>query len=399
MTFVPRDFSSITLDMVNWLAGNPDLADGVLPSDLVPGSLERAHLEAVAVSIEEHEVRTAQALAQAIPQACYAAFGFSLLPPVKARVSVLFTALVPPASDLTVPAGAALISTSGTRFVTLADATIPAVAAVSAAVMAEALEAGPAGNIPAATLTRMVVPVAGVDLVTNPDPAVGGANEETEEARAVRFQAFVSTLVRGTAEALEYAALSTGMVLSAKTVDPCQLTPTPDGVPYAGLVWLFVDDGIGGLSVQPDVATAVLRTVNGYIANDGSQVPGWKVAGVRVNLMSVQRVPLRVQGAVKLVPGGSARWDDIQAALTATAQAYFGSLGAGATCSYQRLSSILQAADPDVAEVDLYLWRVVDGAPSFTAPPVAADIAPYSVGSVVTLGWRCALDTATWVLA
>lgn len=388
--FIPQPFEDITQDLVNWLAP-------LYPAmDFTVGSVARNYLEAVAMKLEEHEVRTAQSESYAIQQSCYRAFGFERLSGKKATGSVVFTAYVAPTEDVPIPAGSRIMASNGQAFITTIGAILAAGQTTTGAVGVEAVLEGPLANVPAATITRMVTRISGIDLVTNPTPTLGGSDQESDDARASRFQSFIRTLPRGTKEALEYAALS---VLpegaDARTIEPCLLDPRPTGVPYAGLAWLACDP-------LPD-QSAVERVVNGYTDGNGKTVQGWKGAGVHVAVMSARIVYIRLRGVVTLTPAGLARWDEIQAILTQACKDFFLNVRIGDSVSYQRLSASLNTCDPDVVEVNMFLWKSTDAAPGYSEDPTAADPNPVDPADPFTLTSRCVLDQTTgypeWVLA
>jgi hypothetical protein len=389
-TFVPRTFEVITAAMADWIASDTSLPPESIPTDLSVGSLERAHLEAVAVVLEEYEVRTAESISEAIRQSCYRAFGFDLLPARKAKGAAVFSSLTPAVIDVPIPLGTRIQASGGQLFQTLQPATLLVGSSISAPVPVEALEAGPNSNLPLGSLQRLVLALPGIDLVTNPSPTLGGSAMESEDARADRFSHWVRTLVRGTKEALEFAALGTGVVLDARCVEPFLLDPIPPGVPFAGLVWLFVDDGLGTGVLSDGARLAVERAVNGFIDAGGEAVPGWKAAGIPVRVLGVPPVPVYLRARVKLALGGAARWDEIRASLQETSRRYFHALRIGESVSYQNLVAALTLADPDIREVDLAFWRGDTSPLPYLAPLSAEDLGvrsgdPLSVGARATL--------------
>ena len=369
--------------------------------DLTIGSIERSHLEAVAVQIEELEVRTAQSFEWAILESCYRAFGLARRPAAKATGSVVFTGLTPAEVLISIPAGTRLLSSSGQSFVTTESAQLGQGLSTTAAVPIIAMESGAIGNAPANSITRMASMIAGLDFVTNAYPTTGGKAEESDDSRAARFSAYVQTLEKGTGDALEYAALTVPAISHARAVEPFLLDARPSSIPYSGLVWLFCDDSLG---LTPSNKALVEKVIYGYVDGDGNVVKGWKAAGVRVSILPSQLVTVRVRGTAKLLPGGAARWDAIKTALTAATVAYFSYLRIGDSISYQTLSAILNTLDSDVSELDLLLWNSADAAPGYGAVPIAADLSPVNVSvAPYTLGARCVLDQTSvypeWVIA
>lgn len=381
-SFIIRRWEQITADMVAWILSNPDLAPEVTPTDLHVGSLERGHLEAVALMLEEYDVRTSAAIKWAVPESAFLAFGFSLLPARPASGGVVFQSVVPPLVDVVISTGTKLIGSDGQQFVTTSDGTIAAGTLASAEVPVSAVTPGVAGNVGPGVINQVAYPIAGVDAVQNPNALVGGAAVEGDDARRDRFQRFIRTLQRGTADALEFAAMSTGLLVSARAVEPFLLANPPAGTPYAGLVWLVLDDGSGSPTLGGSLVTAVTDAINGYTDPlTGRRVSGWRAAGVRVVLIPVVQVPVKVRASVRVTAFGHSRWTAIQANLTGAMAAYFATLPIGAPVSYQSLVVALSKADTDVIEVNLAIWRGDLTAPDYSAPLSAEDVIPVAVGN------------------
>lgn len=381
-----RRFEQLTLDMISWLQANPDAADGVLPSDLTVGSLERGHLEAVALMLEELDVRTASAIKWAVAESAFAAFGFARLPAQPAAGGVVFQAVVAPGTAILIPLGTKLVATDGQQFVTTAAGSLGVGSLVSGVVPVVAAKIGSAGNLAVGAVNQLAYPIAGVDAVQNPNALSGGAEEEGDDGRRNRFQRFMQTLQRGTADAIEFAAtslaaLTLGRVVSARVVEPFALASPPSGTPYAGLVWLVVDDGTGSGILDPTVLDVVHKAVFGYIDSGGRKVPGWKAAGIRVVIVPVVPVYTKVRASVRITLFGKSRWDAIQNALTTAMRGYFAGLQVGDPVSYQNLVVALSLADPDVLEVNLAIWRRDLAAPAYNAPLYAEDVDPVAVGN------------------
>ena len=372
--FEIRRWEGLTNEAINWIQSNPDAADGVIPTDLYVGSLERSHIEAVAVLIEELEVRAAQAISWSIRESAFRAFGFALLPAVAATGSVEFIAVQEPGLDVDIPAGTKVVSVEGQVFLTTADATILADELTSGAVPVVASEAGPDGNVAAGSIRALVFPIVGVDGVTNEFSTRYGAPVEGDDARRARFVRFIRSLVRGTVDALEFAAESTGLVAASKCVEPWELDPIPAGSPPAGVAYLYVDDGIGGVEILPDVLAAVRAAVYGYIDGTGRRVPGWKAAGIPVLFYPVIRRGIKLRASVRVVPAARQRWTAIQTKLTAASDAYFASLGIAQAVSYQDLFIALTLCDDDILSVALSMWPEDGEAPAYDAPLSADDI-------------------------
>ena len=406
MDFTPRNYQDITSGMAAYLAQHPALADGVLPSDLTVGSLERAQLEASALMMEEYDQRAADGIANAISESCYKAFGFSKLPAKAAVGAVVCSSLSQVPYDTSIPIGTTFQGPNGVLFKSTEAGSIPSGTQASGSIPIVASVSGVDGNVAEGTITKLVSPLSFVDHVTNTQATIGGSEEEADSARALRFQAYIRTIQRGTKEALEFAALSSTGVTDARAVEPFLLDPVPDGVPYAGRVWLFCDDGTMNPTLSAGVVTEVSNFVNGYVDAHGNQIPGYKASGIIVDILKSQSSKVRVRGTVKIASGAVSRWSAIKANLTAAVVNYFASLRIAESASYQNLVTTLTICDDDIREVKLVYWLNDDPVPDHTDAIVAKDMSPYSASNPLTVGARLrplqgAVDGVTypeWVL-
>jgi len=375
--FVVRNWETTLQQMLGWIQANPNLSPdftdpnaqnvGLLATDLTPGSLEVANLEALAMMLEDYDVRAQQAVAYAISESAYAAFGFPRLPATAATGLVTFTAYQAPSLDLTIPAGLVVSTADGTQFKLAASAVIPA-GGFSVQASVQCSTVGLSGNVGAGAIQRIVYPLTGVDAVANASPIWGGGEVESDASRASRFQVFVNALVRGTTAALEYAALVVApgcgngfTVKSAYAVEPSTLVPLSsgasaslpyNGISYAGLVWLFVDDGSQGSGAWATTTLpAVNIAMNGGTDLGGNAVLPWRAGGVIVQVLPVHYQPVYVSATAVLTVAGHGRTSEIQTALNNAALAYFNSLGVGISATYWGLLSALASADEDVLDV------------------------------------------------
>ena len=390
--FVVRNWEQTLQQMLGWIQANPNLSPdfssvnaqnvGLLATDLTPGSLEVANLEALAMMLEDYDVRALQAINYATSESAYNAFGFPLAPAVQAVCLVTLGAYAAPSSPIIVPAGFVVSDSSGNQFTVTAPATLLA-GAFSVIASVQAVNPGTAGNVAAGAIQRIVYPLAGIDTVTNAQQAWGGKDVESDASRATRFQTWVNSLVRGTAPALEYAALVVAptcgygfSVLAAYCVDPSTLAPLGQGVSssapfsgisYGGLTWLFVDDGSGGGGAWATTTLpAVTIAVNGGLNNSSNTVTPWKAGGVMVQILPVLYQTAYVSASILMTLAGHGRSAAIGTALNNAAMAYFGSLGIGQPAKYWGLLAALTAADPDVEAVS-FLGMGLSAAPTGNA--------------------------------
>src|SRR5574343_1881893 len=93
-------------------------------TDFNPGSVTRALLEASAIEHEYLYLQMYHGIVEAIPVAIYGAFDFGQQAAVAAYGYVTFSRTTPAPSDITIPAGSQVKTTSGLTFITTADATL-----------------------------------------------------------------------------------------------------------------------------------------------------------------------------------------------------------------------------------------------------------------------------------
>ncbi len=132
--------------------------------------------------------------------------GLSRQAAVHAEGALTFTLAEAWSQDRAIEAGTECTTAAGTAFVTTAAGTIPA-GETACTVPARAVEAGAASNVPAESVTVMVLAPVGVSGCTNAAAFTGGADAETDEALRSRVLESYRQLPNG-ANAAYYAALA-----------------------------------------------------------------------------------------------------------------------------------------------------------------------------------------------
>jgi uncharacterized phage protein gp47/JayE len=166
-------------------------------------------------------------------------------------------------------AGKKVRTERGTEFELLQTISF-AVGQVVASGFAQAVQPGTTGNVSANTVTRFVDPAVQDDMVvTNPEPASGGDERETDPRLRARARQFFVTARRGTAQAIEFGALTVGGVRSATALE---LTEA-DNVTPSGIVQVTIADVNGQANAQliGSVQTALLE---------------YRCAGVQTNVIA-----------------------------------------------------------------------------------------------------------------
>lgn len=422
--------------MIGWFSG---ICQGI--TDFIVGSKIRSKFETLAVEMEAQDFAFYQAAKKAIPIAVYQAFGFTLIPAVKATGIVTFYA-TSSASDIKIPQGtqvATLLSDPMPEKVyeVITDTYLTA-GNTSVQVNVIAVDSGAIGNTPANSITVLKTPIAGINSVNNTSAITSGIDRESEESRRIRFLGFIGNLVRGTISAVEYGAKTaqlldidgnvTERVYLAKVIEPylpdnatgtlsktgaytvvagddnkliscvgtftvsmtaaatlgadfnCWIandgtgiiTIDPSGselidgfstisvtpaevvgvgctgtefwVARAGNITCYVYNGTGGTSDA--IVAAAQQIVDGYTANDGTNVPGYKAAGVVCTIAKATEVATDITMAVTAISTASTSDKAaIETNISNTLAAYIQTLALGDTLLLSKIIELAMSVD------------------------------------------------------
>lgn len=350
MAFQIKSFSAITASCINWMKQT-----SVRVTDFSVGSVVRTMLEAFATELEELYMRMMIGLKEAIPVSVYTSFSFERLESLAASGTIRFSASGPVAANLIIQANTAVRIPSGSViYTTNAEYVIPTGQSyVDAQVTAQTV--GVVGNVNADTITELVAPIAGVQSVTNPNAFTNGRDEETDDERKTRFQGYITTLARGTGEALIYGAktaklvnadgLITEYVAHASVVEPYL---TDEDEPVA---WVNVYVYSGASVTSPTLVAETQKIIDGYYDVSGAAVPGWKAAGVIVDVIAATTKSINITGVVTVDSGYDD--DDVRAAVEAAMTVYIQGLSVGETVILAELIAIAKRDIPGVLNINL----------------------------------------------
>lgn len=154
-------------------------------------------------------------------------------------------------------AGTVVYTDDGTRFETVQALSFGGSATGPGLVRAVAIDPGAAGNVAAGTLVNWEEPPADASLVvTNPERATGGNEEEPDEEYRSRVRAAYLSSRRATLEAIRQGALTVSTVREASTFE----TLDPEGRP-SGAVIMTIGDAEGNANSQlvTDVVNALVE--------------------------------------------------------------------------------------------------------------------------------------------
>ena len=296
MAFQIKNFASVAASIINILK-----ATQTLVTDFNVGAVIRTMVEAVAAEIDELYQQMFIGLKEAIPVSVYNSFDFAALEALPASGLVRVT-ITSSASDTTIPASTSFSLDNGTaNYLSNSDVTIPA-GSTFADVLVTADTPGAFANITAGQVFLIAPAVSGLLSATNLAGFSSGTDAETPEDRKSRFRAFIASLPRGTVSALEYGlklAFLTGSqgevterVISSSIVEPW-LT---DSTQPISLVNCYIHNGAGTTSVA--LIARAREVIYGYYDVNNVPVPGWKAAGVRVDVFGASEIAVNVAGVL-----------------------------------------------------------------------------------------------------
>lgn len=299
-----KDFASITASMIAWMRASQSRV-----TDFEQGSVARTLLEAPAAEIEELYQQMFTGIREAIPVAVYRTFGFEPLAPTPAAGTIRVT--IAPISAATVIPTGTIFQRVGTMpgaatYLSLADATIAANASwVDVAVAAD--RPGTIGNTPPNVSFAASPQPLGLISAISTGGIIGGTDGETDDARRARFAEYIASLQRGTHRALKYGAtlatvtnaagLVTERVASASIVEPYLSDPVTYG---PALVWVYIENRASAPSAA--LITRCQQILDGY-EEGGIAYPGWKAAGVQVEVRAATRTTINVSATLTALPG------------------------------------------------------------------------------------------------
>jgi hypothetical protein len=385
MAFQTKSFLSIIASEINRARSTTTKI-----TDYNVGSVARTLLEAPAQEIDELYQNMLSGLLEGIAVSVYTSFDFPPLPPQAAAGLIRVSIAVQSASVL-IPANTLFTRTDGSMtYIASVDVTLPAGASF-ADVPVVAQQVGVVGNMPAGGTFTTSTPIAGFVSAVNLAPFINGAPAETPSAQKVRFNAYVQTLSRGTIASLLYALTrlvfltdSVGNVLervaTAAIVEPYLSDP----VQPPGLIQAYVHNGVGHTSDA--LVAQALAVLNGYTAPDGSLVPGYKAAGVRVVVSAAAEITLDVIGMLTIGPTFDG--PSVVAQVTSALYTYIANIPVG--------QPYLAAVANDLVMQVPGVWNWMPVAPiAYVGVPLNAKLMPGTFQIIAWLAARTVIRTAT----
>lgn len=343
-TFQLKNFASIAASMINLMQSTTNKI-----TDFNIGAIVRTMLEACAAELDELYQQVFNGIIQAIPVSVYNSFSFPALTAQPAGGLMTISITTQTTSDL-ISAGTVFTSeTTSNTYTTEADFAISA-GQTSISIPVVATSAGSSSNIGADTAFAMSPQPAGFVSAINPNAFINGTDDETPADQLIRFNGFISTLQRGTTDAVAYGAQTTTLldvngnvierVASAVVVEPYLTNPS---LPVSNY-FCYIFNGVGSTSAA--LVAQAQNVINGFINSSGVRVPGYKGAGTICTVVAATQQPLNITAAVTAKPGFVQSVLSLQALTLLTA--YLLSLPVGAPAIFSIMDALVMAI-PGVA--------------------------------------------------
>lgn len=264
-------------------------------SDYQVGSVARTLIEGPATEIDQLYQQMFIGLREAIPVSTFLSFGFDTIPAAKANGTVSITRPAQATNALTIPAGTVFTATYGRRYVSRYEV-VWAADTLSVVVPVEAETAGISGNAAAGVINGSPFFIEGEEIVGG--TMSNGRDTETDGEREIRFADYIASLSRGTVAAVQYAAYQARLIADGVTTEYVTRVGVVD---LPGFVRLYLYSSIGLPST--DLLAAGQRIIDGYRDETGKKIPGYRAAGVRIDVLSMVEVPVTFSIAVEMMPG------------------------------------------------------------------------------------------------
>lgn len=367
MSFDRKSLEQITNDMITWVQGTSKKL-----TDFRVGSRVRAILEASAREVEQLYDKVYRSMKEFIESNLYTVFGFTKNPAIYATGTVTFGRTVAGTQDYLIPAGT-MVQTAPTdqndtvQFQTIEDVTLLA-GATSIDTSVVCVTAGIIGNVNTGLIIDFQIKPSGIDTVTNALAFTNGLEEETSDQLKVRFQKFISSLKRGTPQAIEYGATTAQLTDSSGNVTEYVVTSKAfeDLVNKLGQIDLYVWNGSTGASQA--LLDQVSTTIYGYYdAMTGTPVYGYKSAGIKVNVYPATGKSVTIK--LTITPDSTTTLSALQPYIQNAIDAYFGSFQLGQTLVYLELLTRIK----NIAGIaDLALSLSTDGGTTYVSTNITA---------------------------
>lgn len=288
MPFQIKSFNDIVLSEINHGRAVTEKI-----TDWAPGSVARTLIEAPAVEIEELYLQMFLGLRDAIPVATFQSFGFDRLPAATARGFVSISKSPAPAEPVSIAAGTEFTTDDGRSYLATQGVIWPAEQSVVRVPVACTVP-GLSGNVAAGVINASPSFGASDGYTVSNSLIETGRDLETDLERETRFAEFVQSLSRGTVVACLYAARLSSVLDADGNVFEYVTRAGLQEDPGRVRIYLYSSQGIASDAL---IADGQLRLDGTRDDESGTITPGYRSAGVRVEVLKMQErsVPLGVQ--------------------------------------------------------------------------------------------------------
>ncbi len=242
------------------------------------------------------------------------------------------------------------VSVDGKIFYTTAGGTITAGNATSIDVAASAIQKGKDTNIDALAIDTfngngtISTPIPGVEHVINDAAFDNGSDEETDEERAARFQAYINGLHGGTKLGIESDVLD---------VDGIKGVTLRERFPKDGYNTVVADDGTGSLSAT------LINEIDKMLIGDPSDLenyPGKGVAGIKYNVEAPTLVTIDVTGVLTRI-GETSDDAEMIASTKTTIENYINTLKLGGDVVHAELIALGKKTHPATYDFNITVLK------------------------------------------
>lgn len=347
MAFQLKSFADIVRSCLNHIKATQSQI-----TDRNVGSVARTLVEAPAAEMDELYQQLFHGIKEGIATSVYTTFDFQLQPATTSAGQLHFSLASSQTTPVVIPAGTRVQSVAGIGFHSAADATIPA-GSTAVTTLGVADSAGSTSTAEVGTITVLVDQVAAASAVSVSNlTRFVGSDVETEPQRKARFNAYISTLARGTLAAISYGAslavitdTSGAVIERVQSVLPVEPFKTDSTQPIA-LLNVYIHNGVG--STSSALVTLVSKILSGYYDSTGAPVPGWVAAGVHLVVAAATEVPVAITGTATLVSGYDA--PTVRAGIASALSAYLVALPIGSPALLAEIVTLSMGV-PGVANV------------------------------------------------
>ena len=262
-----KNMHDIFNNLIEWILAKTDKI-----TDFNIGSAARTLLEAISIQFEEFYFHMKQNVLYAIETSIYDSFGFDLKVSQAATgyVTVVFSERLP--GTLVFPEGTVFCTSAiyGYIYYESTQEVYAPQGTQKIMIPVRCKTTGTIGNIPERAISTIVTTNTIIEEVYNETSFSNGSNSETSAERKRRFQDYIKTLARGTADAIVYGCLEVEGVSGAWVDDS-----------YIGYVKLYAHNSEGEL--PEELRQAILQNLQDY-----------RAGGIEVEVLPIVKKPIDI---------------------------------------------------------------------------------------------------------